>query len=193
MVKRHTLCIAALGAFSLLAFGSSDSGGAGDGLGAQAVNEMEDIVCEGDNPFKLPIDSDADIWSAIKPHITSAKGMYVGEDYFLLMDEREIKGEWVGMGDVEDYAVEAIGQICSSSTECDGNTCIVKESLFDTQWHLEFRPDATNGWALVGYFTGTLDDDDTTRMAEVQTSMDAYNAAIAAELGDGAPEAPVAE
>ncbi len=190
MHSRQLICVAAIGIFSLLAFGSASGDSAGDGLGAQAVDDMESIVCQGDDPFKLPIDDDGAIWTAIKPHVTAAKGLYVGEDYYLLMDERELMGAWVSGGDVEDYAVEAIGQICSSSTECEGNTCIVKESLFDTQWHLEFRPDATQGWALVGYFTGTLDDDDSARMAEVQTSMDAYYAAIVAELGDGAPEAP---
>ncbi len=190
MHSRQLICVAAIGIFSLLAFGSADSGSSASGLGAQAVDDMEGIVCQGEDPFKLPIDDEGAIWSAIEPHLTASQGLYVGEDYYLLMDERELMGAWVAPGDARDYAVEAIGQICSSSTECEGNTCIVKESLFDTQWHLEFRPDATQGWALVGYFTGTLDDDDAARMAEVQASLDAYNAAIVSELGDGKPAEP---
>ena len=193
MFQRNAICLAALGIFTILAFGSADGGGSSDGLGEQAVDEMESIVCEGDAPFKLPIDDEDAIWAALQPHIAASQGLYVGEDYYIIMDERELKSEWVSGSDVRDYAVEAIGQICSSSTKCEGNTCIVKESLFDTQWHLEFRPDATQGWSLVGYFTGTLDEDDAPRMAQVQTSLDAYNAAIVAALGDGVPEAAAAE
>jgi hypothetical protein len=189
MLARQLTCVAALGLFSILAFGSASGDGASDGLGAQAVDDMESIVCQGDDPFKLPIDDEDAIWAAIQPHITAGKGLYVGEDYYLLVDERELMGEWVSGDDVRDYAVEAIGQICSSSTECEGNRCVAKESIFDTQWLLEVRPDATQGWSLVGYFTGSLVDD-TARMAEVQTSMDAWNTAIVAELGDGLPEAP---
>lgn len=190
MLARQLTCIAALGLFSILAFGSADGGGAADGLGEQAVDDMESIVCQGEDPFKLPIDDEDAIWAAIEPHMTAGKGLYVGEDYYLLVDERELMGEWVSGSDLRDYAVEAIGQICSSSTECEGNTCVVEESLFSSQWHLEFRPDATQGWGLVGYFTGTLDKDDAPRMAEVQKSLDAFNAAVVAELGDGLPEAP---
>jgi hypothetical protein len=193
MLARQITGLAALGIFTILAFGSAEGGGSSDGLGEQAVDDMESIVCQGDDPFQLPIDDEDAIWTAIKPHITAAKGLYVGEDYYLLVDERELMGQWVSGSDLRDHAVEAIGQICSSNTECEGNTCVVEESIFNTQWQLEFRPDAAQGWALVGYVTGTLDKDDAPRMAEVQKSLDAYRAAIVAELGDGLPEAPVAE
>jgi hypothetical protein len=192
MHNRQLVGLAALGIFTILAFGSAEGDGSASGLGAQAVDDMESIVCEGDDPFKLPIDDEDVIWNAIRPHLTAAEGLYVGEDYFLLMDERELKGEWVAAGDAREHAVEAIGQICSSNTECDGNTCVVEESLFNTQWHLEFRPDDVQGWALVGYFTGTLDKDDSARMAEVATSLEAWNTAIVSALGDGLPE-PAAE
>jgi hypothetical protein len=188
MHNRQLVGLAALGIFTILAFGSAEGDGSASGLGAQAVDDMESIVCEGDDPFKLPIDDEDVIWNAIRPHLTAAEGLYVGEDYFLLMDERELKGEWVAAGDAREHAVEAIGQICSSNTECDGNTCVVEESLFNTQWHLEFRPDDVQGWALVGYFTGTLDKDDSARMAEVATSLEAWNTAIVSALGDGLPE-----
>lgn len=190
MLQRSLIGLAALGIFSILAFGSAEGDGSStDGLGAQAVDELEDVVCQGDDPFKLPIDDEDAIWTAIEPHLAAPKGLYVGEDYYLLADERELMGAWVGGAEVRDYAVEAIGQICSSTTECQGNGCVVKESMFDTQWHLAVRPDPSGDWMLVGYFTGSLVDD-SDRMGEVQASLDAWNAAIVAELGDGLPEAP---
>lgn len=188
MNPRHLASGLAVGALLFLAFGSVPSSSGGSGHGKQAVKDLAGTICKGEDPFKLPIDDEAKILAAIKPHLGNAKGIYVARNYELMKGQPQIENGWVTGKKMETVAVEAAGQICSNHTECDGNNCVIKENILDTWWELEFRDGATDkDWVLVGYFMGNIAKSDATRAAAVGASQAAWKASIISELGDGMP------
>ena len=191
MTPRTRTSLAALGAFLFLAVGSvpdTDGGGGSSGLGKGAVRELKKSVCTGEDPFMLPAE-DGVVWAAIQDHLGAPEGLLYAQDTEEWAGNVQKQFGWVEGSAMKAAAIEAAGQSCNSSMKCEGTTCVSQEGILNTQWHLEFRPDATGtDWDLVGYFVGSYskDADKADRMASTEASLLRWQGELLSVLGDPA-------
>ncbi len=184
-MNRTHISFGALGVFLVLAIGSvPDTGSSGGDVGEDAIDELKGSVCTGDDPFKLPAE-DGIVWGALAGRAGDpVAGLLYGQDNEQWAGEIEKQQGWVDGSALKAAATEAAGQACNYSMECDGTTCVSQESILNTQWILEFRPDITDtDWVLVGYFVGSYDSDDAARTASVDASIASWKAELISTLG----------